>query len=135
MNSQSQPIKEILTSGHGRLSLQSFVVISKATQSLMEVRKHLPAHMEYIATLETTGQLLLAGPLGDHDGDTWSGDGQLVFICADLAEAQSLAKIDPLHSSGVREYSIRPWIINVGSMRLSLKFSTQTMSIIGSTPV
>lgn len=132
MTPESVPIKTVIQSSAGRLRLQTFIVTSKAQKPLSEIQQHLEAHMHYIAKLELTGQLLMAGPLCNEDGTTWNGDGQLVFVVSDIAEALALAQEDPLHTSGSRSYKIRPWIVNVGSMQLSLRFSTRTLNITGS---
>lgn len=132
MTRESVPIETVIKSSTGRLRLQTFIVTSKAQKPLSEVQQHLEAHMHYIAKLEVTGQLLMAGPLCNEDGATWNGDGQLVYVVSDMAEARALASEDPLHTSGSRSYNIRPWIVNVGSMQLSLRFSTRTLNIMGS---
>lgn len=132
MTPESVSIQTVIQSSEGRLRLQTFIVTSKAQKPLSEVQCHLEAHMHYIAKLELSGQLLMAGPLCNEDGATWKGDGQLVYIVSDIAEALALAQEDPLHISGSRSYTIRPWIVNVGSMHLSLRFSTRTLNITGS---
>jgi uncharacterized protein YciI len=132
MTPESVSIKTVIQSSAGRLRLQTFIVTSKAQKPLSEVQQHLEAHMHYIAKLELSGQLLMAGPLCNEDGATWNGDGQLVYVVSDIAEALALAQADPLHISGSRIYAIRPWIVNVGSMQLSLRFSTRTLNITGS---
>jgi uncharacterized protein len=127
MTRESKPLAAAVQASAGRLALQTYSVISTAVKPLLEIKEQLTAHLAYLATLEQSGKLFMAGPLGNEDGTTWSGDGHLVYLCASFDEAQSIAEADPLHSSGARSFSIRPWIINDGAMQLSLRLSTQTL--------
>jgi uncharacterized protein len=129
MTRESKPMESAVLASAGRLSLSAFVVVSTVQRPLVELKQQLESHLGYLASLEESGKLLMAGPLGNEDGTTWSGDGQLVYLAADLSEAESIARADPLHSSGVRSFTIRPWIINDGAMQISLRFSNQKIRI------
>jgi uncharacterized protein len=129
MNHESKPFVAAVQASAGRLCLQTYAVTSSAAKPLLEIKAQLAAHLVYLAELERNGKLFMAGPLGNDDGETWSGDGQLIYLCESFAEAQRIAQADPMHSSEARTFSIRPWIINDGAMQLSLKFSTQTLQI------
>lgn len=113
----------------GRLRRQLFVVTSTATGPTAALKPLLPAHLAFLAGLERSGELFMAGPLLNEDPDTWSGDGLLIYAAASYEQAAEIAARDPLHAAGVRSYTIRPWLLNDGSLRISITFSTQHASI------
>jgi uncharacterized protein len=129
MPRESKPIEAALQASAGRLQLQLFQVTSTVADGLAAVKAHLPAHLAYLATLEASGKLFMAGPLCNEDGATWSGDGLLIYHAADFAEAQRIAAADPLHASGARTCVIRPWVVNDGRLSLSLTLSTQQLQV------
>ena len=45
------------------------------------------------------------------------------FQSKELNEAKAIADADPMHRSGVRRYRIRPWLLNEGSITLTVRYS------------
>lgn len=123
------PSETAYRSSEGRLRKQLFVVHSHARRPLPEIKAVLARHLEYLAGLEREGLLFMAGPLMNEDPQTWSGDGLLVFSAASYDEALRLAEGDPLHAAGVRSFTLRPWILNDGSLTLTVRLSTQEASL------
>ncbi|MFT4728103.1 MAG: hypothetical protein ACI9UN_002609 [Granulosicoccus sp.] len=112
----------------GSLAYELFVALSSPALSVDEVKKQLPAHLEYQATLEQSGALAFAGPLSDHTGEQMEGMGMIVYRAESMELAKTLADADPMHSSGARSYTLRRWMINEGSFQLDVKLSAQTVN-------
>lgn len=123
------PSDAAFRASEGRLRKQLFVVVSTSQGPLSTLKPVLPAHLEYLAELERSGELFMAGPLMNEDHTTWSGDGMLVYNAASHERAAEIAAKDPLHVSGVRAYTIRPWLLNDGSLSINVSLSTQRVTI------
>ncbi len=123
------PADNAYRASEGRLRKQLFVVTSTALGPIAALKPYLPDHLAYLAGLEASGELFMAGPLMNDDPTTWSGDGLLIYAAASYERAVEIATHDPLHASGVRSFSIRPWLLNDGSLRFSVAFSTQSAAI------
>ena len=109
----------------GSLAYELFVALSTPVLAPDEVKKQLPAHLHYQASLEQSGRLAFAGPLSDLSGEQMEGMGMIVYRAESLEAAKSIADADPMHSSGARTYTLRRWMINEGSFQLDVKLSAQ----------
>ncbi|RMF36749.1 MAG: hypothetical protein D6754_10875 [Alphaproteobacteria bacterium] len=107
----------------GALALELYVVLSVKSGPEADIPAILPAHLAYQAEQEAAGRLAFAGPLSDETGTQNSGDGLIVYRAASLEEARALAEADPMHSSGTRRFTIRRWLINEGSLTLTVGLS------------
>jgi uncharacterized protein YciI len=126
---ESVPSKDAEKASEGRLQKKLFVVTSTATKGFKPLKENLKDHLAYLGKLEREGKLFMAGPLFDTDPDRWSGDGLLVYNVKDHAEAMAVAESDPLHKSGARSFTIRPWLVNDGAMTFSIRLSDQTIKL------
>lgn len=126
---ETVPAAEAVKASQGRLQKTLFVVVSTAADGLAPLKENVHAHLEYLAGLERSGQLFLAGPLFDEDPDAWSGDGLLVYNAADIDEARRIAEGDPMHRSGARRYTIRPWLCNDGALTLRVRLSDRSAAL------
>ncbi|MEM7752486.1 MAG: YciI family protein [Pseudomonadota bacterium] len=108
----------------GALALELFVAVSTPQKAPDDVKSVLPEHLAYIQSLEVSGQLMMAGPLSDDTGEEMQGAGMLVLRAASMDEAHALAANDPMHSTGARAYTLRRWLVNEGSVRVSVGLST-----------
>lgn len=113
----------------GSLALELFVVVSTAVKSPEELKAALPSHLAYQSELEQSGALVFAGPLSDLTGEQMEGTGMMVYRADSLATARALAEADPIHSTGAREFTIRRWLINEGSLTLEVKLSAQQVRL------
>ncbi|MDJ0859876.1 MAG: YciI family protein [Dinoroseobacter sp.] len=113
----------------GALAHELYAVLSTPAGSPEKVKANLPAHLAYQAEQEAKGALFLAGPVSDESGALMEGMGLIIYSAASLEEARSLAEADPMHQSGARSFVLRRWMINEGSLSLSLKLSGQSVSI------
>lgn len=111
-------------SARGALALELYVAHSTPAGSPEDVKAALPDHLAYQATLERAGKLAFAGPMSDESGERMQGTGLIVYRADSLDEARALADADPMHERGARKYVLRRWMINEGSLTLSVGLST-----------
>ncbi len=121
MSDRVESAKIIETSGSS-LRMQLYVVTSIA-KSLDAVKENLPEHRNYLRELENKDILFGAGSLWTDDGQYFEGDGMLIYRANSVAEAQQLAQADPMHKNGAREFKIRPWLLNDGSITIRVTLS------------
>jgi uncharacterized protein YciI len=118
-----------IASSRGALAFELYVVESTAAQSPQDVQAVLPQHLEYQKEMEETGRLFLAGPLSDLTGEEMSGGGLIIYRASSMVEARELADSDPMHNSGARTYTLRRWLINEGSISLTMGLATQKINL------
>lgn len=115
-------------SERGSLAFEVFVAVSTPTGKV-PVPKILPDHLAYIGGLEEDGRLMMAGPLSDETGTQMEGTGMLVLRAADMDEARALADADPMHASGARSYTLRKWLVNEGSLTVTIGLSSGKVAL------
>jgi uncharacterized protein len=121
MSDRVESAKIIETSAPS-LRMQLYVVTSIA-KSLDAVKQNLPEHRAYLRELENTNTLFGAGPLWTDDGQYFEGDGLLIYRAHSVEEAHRIAQADPLHRSGARTFTIRPWLLNDGKITVQVTLS------------
>ena len=114
-----------IASSRGALAFELYVVESTVALSPQDVQAVLPQHLEYQKEMEETGRLFLAGPLSDSTGEEMSGGGLIIYRATSMAEAGEIADNDPMHNSGARTYTLRRWLINEGSISITMGLATQ----------
>ncbi|KUP94586.1 YciI family protein [Tritonibacter horizontis] len=113
----------------GALALDLFMVHTVPVPGGPAVPDILPDHLAYQRQLESDGSLFLAGPLSDDTGTQIEGAGLVILRAQSLDHARALADADPMHSLGARSYTLRRWLVNEGSLTLSLGLSTATITL------
>ncbi|MEP3346358.1 MAG: YciI family protein [Litoreibacter sp.] len=113
----------------GALALELYVAQSTPAKAPEDVKASLPDHLAYQAQLEAQGKLAFAGPMSDETGEHMQGMGLIIYRADSLEEAQALAQADPMHKSGARSFQMRRWMINEGSLNLSVGLSTKTVGL------
>ena len=113
----------------GALALELYVVHSTPAKAPEDVKASLPDHLAYQARLERLGQLAFAGPMSDESGDHMQGMGLIIYRADSLEAARKLAEEDPMHKSGARSFVLRRWLINEGSLTLTVGLSTGTSTL------
>jgi uncharacterized protein YciI len=113
----------------GALALELYVATSTPAKEPQDVKAVLPDHLAYQAELERAGSLALAGPMSDESGENMQGMGLIIYRAESLEAARVLADNDPMHKSGARTYVMRRWMINEGSLNLSVGLSTKGISL------
>ncbi len=86
--------------------------------------ENLEQHLTYQLLLERRGVMFAAGPHWTDDGQCWEGDGMVVVRATSMAEAETIAKEDPMHACGARRYRVRPWLVNEGTLSVKLDFAS-----------
>lgn len=113
----------------GALALELYAVVSTPAKPPEDLKAHLPDHLAYQAKLESEGALALAGPMSDESGENMQGQGLIIYRAESLEAARALAENDPMHKSGGRSFTLRRWMINEGSLNLSVGLSTHKVSL------
>jgi uncharacterized protein YciI len=107
----------------GLLAKQLYVVLTRPTDGLQPVLDNLQEHLAYQLDLEQKGIMFAAGPFADDSEECWEGEGMVIIRAANLNDARTIADTDPMHQSGARQYRIRPWLLNEGSLTLKVTYS------------
>ena len=111
---------------HG-LGKELFVIHTIPEAPTDEIMAVLPEHLEYQFKLERDGIMFGAGPIFDDQGANQGG--QIIYRATSFDEARKIADADPMHSKGVRSYTIHRWVLNEGTVSIRVDFSTQKMTI------
>lgn len=109
----------------GALALELYAAVSTPAKEPQDVKAVLPEHLAYQAELERIGALAFAGPMSDETGDQMQGMGLIIYRADSLEAARVLAEKDPMHKSGARSFTLRRWMINEGSVTVSVGLSTK----------
>lgn len=112
---------------HG-LALKLYVVITSPAPGgdLGASRKD---HLAHQKALERAGVLFGAGPLLTADGLYGEGEGMIIIRASSVDEALRIAESDPMHKSGARTFTLRPWILNEGALDVRLHLSDQSAAV------
>lgn len=113
----------------GSLAHELYMVLSSPAGDPASVKENLPAHLAYQAEQEAKGALFLAGPVSDQTGALMEGKGLIIYSAPSLEDARALAEADPMHASGARSFVLRRWMVNEGSLNLSVKLSAQAANL------
>ena len=108
----------------GALALELFVLRSMPTGDPDAVKSSLPDHLAYQQELEREGRLVMAGPISDESGENMIGAGMILYRAGSMEEATQIAENDPMHISGARSFTLRKWLVNEGSLTVSVGLST-----------
>lgn len=117
-----------IAQSRGALAFECYVVTSLLVAEREMTPDVLKEHLAYIGNLEKSGTLMFAGPLSDGAGENVSG-GLLVLKTGDLTEAVALMEADPAHKAGIRDFSVRRWLINEGGLQVTFGLGGQRVDI------
>ncbi|MEM9105988.1 MAG: YciI family protein [Pseudomonadota bacterium] len=120
---------DILEASKGMLQKQLYAVFTTPANGMGPVMENLEEHLKFQVELEQKGIMLGAGPFWADDEHTWNGEGMVVIRADSLAHAKEIAATDPMHASGARSFTVRPWLLNEGRLTLEVSFSTGTHSV------
>ena len=62
-------------------------------------------------------------------GEEMTGGGMIVYRAASMEEAREITSHDPMHKMGGRTFTLRRWLVNEGSLSLSVWLSEQNVSL------
>lgn len=115
---------DILEASKGMLQKQLYAVFTTPTNGMGPVMENIEEHLKFQVELEEKGIMLGAGPFWADDEHTWNGEGMVIIRADSLAHAKEIAATDPMHSSGARSFTVRPWLLNEGRITVEVNFST-----------
>lgn len=108
------------------LNMDLYVYETKWTAPPEEMQKFAKAHLDYQVKLEDDGVLFAAGPIFEEGDPRFPPQGGLIIIRAESFDAaRAIADADPMHANDLREYTLRRWTVNEGSLSVTIKFSGQ----------
>lgn len=113
----------------GSLALELFIVESTPAVAPEEMMKMLPDHLAYQSEMESAGKLFMAGPTSDPTGEEMIGVGMIIYRASSMEEAKSIADNDPMHKTGTKKYTLRKWLVNEGSLNLTVGLSTNSVKL------
>ena len=115
--------EDVLEASKGMLQKQLYVYFTTPAGGMGPVMENLDAHLAFQVELERKGIMFGAGPHWSEDEKRWEGDGMVIIRAASLAEAREIAASDPMHSSGARSFTVRPWLMNEGTVTIKISYS------------
>jgi hypothetical protein len=130
MSLQSIPKADILKACEAMLRKQFYVVFTKPVKGLEPVMAVLEQHLAFQIDLEQRGIMFGAGPFWNDAEDAWEGEGMVILRAGSLDEAKALAAADPMHKSGARTFTVRPWLMNEGSVTVRITYSDGKREVI-----
>ena len=122
-------VEDILKASEGMLQKQLYVVFTTPTNGLGPVMENVGPHLEFQIELEEKGIMFGAGPFWTDDEKSWEGDGMVIIRAGSLDEARKIAESDPMHKSGARSFTVRPWLLNEGTVTLKVRYSDGSREI------
>ncbi|MEO7402475.1 MAG: YciI family protein [Burkholderiales bacterium] len=114
---------DILKACEGMLCKQLYAVFTKPTNGLGPVMANIGPHLEHQVKLERDGIMFGAGPFWADNEEDWLGEGMVIIRASSLADAKRIAGEDPMHKSGARSFTVRPWLMNEGSITVKITYS------------
>ena len=123
MSLQSLPKADVLKACETMLRKQLYVIFTKPTNGMEPVLANLERHLAFQIDLEKRGIMFGAGPMWNDTEDAWEGEGMVIVRAASLDEAKAIADSDPMHKAGARSYTVRPWLLNEGTVTVRLSYS------------
>lgn len=115
--------EDLLKASEGMLQKQMYVYFTTPVNGMGPVMANLEAHLNFQVELEQKGIMFGAGPHWTDDEKRWEGDGMVIIRAGSLAEAKEIAASDPMHASGARSFTIRPWLMNEGCLTIKMTYS------------
>ncbi len=112
----------------GFLGKEVYVVTTRPVGQPIS-REMMQKHLENQVALEKEGIMFAAGPLFATPESQAPEAGLIVIRAASFDEANQIAMRDPLHSSGLRTYTLQRWVINEGSYSVTISYSDQKARI------
>jgi uncharacterized protein YciI len=129
-NPKSVPAADVRSASKAMLQKQLYAIFTTPVDGLGPVFANIEKHLEFQVGLEKEGIMFAAGPMWTEDEQSWEGEGLVVVRASSLQEATEIANRDPMHTSGARKFTVRPWMINEGTTTIRLDYSSQTFSLL-----
>ena len=124
MNNPKVTKQDVLNASSEMLNKDLYVVFTKPENGMKEVMENLEEHLKFQVSLEKNGVMFGAGPFWEDNEIDWNGEGMVIIRANSLDHAKQIAASDPMHQSGARNFTVRPWLLNEGNIQVSLDYST-----------
>ena len=124
------PVEDVRKASSAMLQKQLYAIFTTPTGGIERILEGLAEHLAFQMQLEGEGVMYAAGPMWSDDERMWDGDGLVVVRAGSRDEAIAIAERDPMHRSGARKFTVRPWMINEGTMTVKLDMSSQSFTIL-----
>lgn len=115
--------QDVLNASAGCLQKQMYVYFTKPANGLGPVMENLEEHLKFQVEIEQKGIMFGAGPFWTEDEQRWEGEGMIIIRAGSIAEARKIAESDPMHASGARTFTLRPWLMNEGCVTMRVTYS------------
>lgn len=115
---------DVLKASEGMLQKQLYAVFTTPTNGMGPVMANIEEHLKFQVELERKGIMFGAGPFWADNEVDWNGEGMVLIRAGSLAEAREIAAQDPMHSSGARSFTVRPWLLNEGTLTVRIDYSS-----------
>ena len=129
-NPQSVPVQGVLEASKAMLQKQLYAIFTTPVNGMGPVFEHLQDHLAFQIQIEKEGIMYAAGPMWTDDEQSWEGEGLVVVRANSREDAIKIAERDPMHKSGAREFRVRPWLINEGTVTIRLDNSSQKFTVL-----
>ena len=116
--------QDVLNASSEMLNKDLYVVFTKPKNGMKAVMENLEEHLKFQVSLEKNGVMFGAGPFWEDNDIDWNGEGMVIIRANSLDHAKQIAASDPMHQSGARNFTVRPWLLNEGNIQVSLDYST-----------
>lgn len=116
--------QDVLNVSSEMLNKDLYVVFTKPTNGMIPVMENLEDHLKFQVSLEKQGIMFGAGPFWEDNEIDWNGEGMVIIRANSIDHAKEIASTDPMHKSGARSFTVRPWLLNEGNIEISLDYST-----------
>ena len=124
----ANPTKDqIKQASAGMLHKDLYVIMTTPPNGISPVMENLERHLAHQIEIERSGVMFGAGPLWADDERTWNGEGMFIIRADSLDHARQIAESDPMHSSGARTFTVRPWMLNEGGFNVRVNFADGRM--------
>jgi uncharacterized protein YciI len=124
------PVSDVKAASGAMLQKQLYAIFTVPAGEIEPILAVLDEHLAFQMALERDGVMYAAGPMWSDDEQDWNGDGLVIVRAASRAEAIAIAERDPMHRCGARRFTVRPWMINEGTMTVRLDMSSQTFALL-----
>jgi uncharacterized protein YciI len=123
-------VADILEASRGMLQKQLYAIFTSPTEGMGPVMENIEDHLKYQVSLEEQGIMFGAGPFWTDDEARWEGEGMVIVRAASIDEARRIAEADPMHKSGARSFTVRPWLLNEGSVTVKIRYSDGSREVV-----
>lgn len=121
--------QDIINASSQMLNKDLYVVFTTPTNGMGPIMENIEAHLKFQVSLEEKGIMFGAGPFWEDNESDWKGEGMVIIRANSLSEAKEIAASDPMHSSGARSFTVRPWLLNEGTLNIKLDYSKGTFEV------